>query len=123
MIKIGTIIYLQIGSTTYTIPVNPTEFKNTYPTDNSDYKVLGLGQVMVPLKPDLQVVSWDSYFPAVTDLVESPNRLKGQEITSPYVALSSHDRAFTIPISLVSLPTLKRLIRAASQGICIIPLN
>lgn len=81
MIKLSTIIYLQIGSATYTIPINPTEFKNTYPTDNSDYKVLGLGQVMVPLKPDLQVISWDSYFPAVSDLTESPGRLSPK----PYV--------------------------------------
>lgn len=74
MVPISTIIYLQIGSTNYTIPVNPTEIDHTHPTDNNTYQVLGLGEVVVPRKPSLQVVSWESHFPAVRDVAEQAGR-------------------------------------------------
>lgn len=74
MVPMSAIIYLQIGSTTYTIPVNPTEIGHTHPTDNNTYQVLGLGEIMVPRKPSLQVVTWESYFPAVKDVVEQAGR-------------------------------------------------
>lgn len=75
MVPNTTIIYLQIGTATYTIPVNPKEISHPHPTDNNTYQVLGLGEVVVPRKPSLQTVSWESFFPGETDITETPGRL------------------------------------------------
>lgn len=75
MVPNTTIIYLRVGNVNYTIPVNPKEISHTHPTDNNTYQVLGLGEVVVPRKPSLQVVSWDSIFPGQTDIAESSGRL------------------------------------------------
>ena len=48
------------------IPVNPEEISIKYPSDNKDYDVIGIGQVVVPRKPALKEISWESFFPAFT---------------------------------------------------------
>lgn len=48
------------------IPVNPEEISIKYPSDNKDYDVIGIGQVVVPRKPALKEISWESFFPAST---------------------------------------------------------
>lgn len=76
MIPFETMIYLQIGLIRYIMPVNPQEIGIEHPTNNKTYEVLSLGEVMVPEKPGLRKVSFNSYFPTVTDLQEQVFKLK-----------------------------------------------
>ena len=62
-IKNGCSIYIQFGSKKVKIPVNPEEIEIEYPTDNKTYNVLGKGEIVVPRKPSLKIVSWESFFP------------------------------------------------------------
>lgn len=55
--------YADIGGNTIEFPVNPQEYTVSYPTDHSTYNVLDAGEIMVPRKPSLMEVSWESYFP------------------------------------------------------------
>lgn len=59
-------IYLKFGSRKMTIPVNPEEITVSYPTDNKEYDIIGIGKVVVPRKPALKEVSWESFFPSGT---------------------------------------------------------
>lgn len=56
-------IYLDFGNR-MKIPVNPEEIEIKYPSNNKEYEVLGVGQIVVPRKPGLKEVSWQSFFPA-----------------------------------------------------------
>lgn len=56
-------IYMKFGRRKIKIPVNPEELKIQYPSDNKTYHVIGKGEVVVPRKPSLRVVSWESFFP------------------------------------------------------------
>ena len=56
-------IYLKFGGK-LKLPVNPEEIKIKYPSNNKEYNVLGIGQIVVQKKPGLKEVSWDSFFPA-----------------------------------------------------------
>ena len=60
-------IYIKFGGKKVKIPVNPEEIEIEYPTDNKTYNVLGKGEIVVPRKPSLKVVSWDSFFPSGND--------------------------------------------------------
>lgn len=62
-VKNGMSIYLQFGSK-LKIPVNPEQIEIKRPGNNKEYDVLGLGQIVVPRKPKLMTVSWESFFPA-----------------------------------------------------------
>ncbi|RGY97271.1 hypothetical protein [Clostridium sp. AM58-1XD] len=70
-------IYLKFGKK-LKIPVNPQEINIKYPGQSNDYDVLGLGQIVVPGKPGLKEVSWESFFPGsdsdpyVNSGIESP---------------------------------------------------
>ena len=57
-------IYLKFGSKKMVIPVNPEEITIKNPTDNKEYDVIGVGQVVVQRKPSLKEVSWEGFFPA-----------------------------------------------------------
>lgn len=57
-------IYVVFGGSRAKIPVNPEEIEIRHPTDNKTYDVLGVGQIVVPRKPSLKVVSWEGFFPA-----------------------------------------------------------
>ena len=59
-------IYIEIGGGRIQIPVNPEEIEINYPSDNQDYDVIGVGQVVVQRKPSLKEVSWEGFFPVVT---------------------------------------------------------
>lgn len=43
--------------------MNPEEVEIQYPTDHKTYEVLGIGQIIVPRRPSLKVVSWEGFFP------------------------------------------------------------
>ena len=59
-------IYLKFGGTKMILPVNPEEITIKHPTDNKEYDVIGLGQIVVQRKPSLKEVSWEGFFPAST---------------------------------------------------------
>lgn len=63
-IENGCSIYLKFDSRKVKIPVNPEELEIQYPTDHKTYTVLGQGEIVVPRKPSLRTVSWESFFPA-----------------------------------------------------------
>ncbi len=75
MIPCETMIYLQIGMMRYVIPINPQEIEIDHPTDNDTYKVLSLGEIMIPGKPGLRKISFSS-FPKTEDLEEQRFKLK-----------------------------------------------
>lgn len=56
-------IYLVFGRK-LKIPVNPEEIEINIPSNNKEHEVLGVGTVVIPRKPGLKVVSWESFFPA-----------------------------------------------------------
>ena len=58
----GCSIYIKFGKKAK-IPVNPEELTIQRATDNKTYDVLGKGQIVVPKKPSLKVVSWEGFFP------------------------------------------------------------
>lgn len=62
-LKNTTSIYLKFGSTKIRIPVNPEEIKIKYPSNNKEYDVIGIGQVVVQKRPGLKEVSWEGFFP------------------------------------------------------------
>lgn len=55
-------IYLNFGGK-LKIPVNPEKIDIKYPTDHKQYEVLGIGKIVVPKKPSLKEISWESFFP------------------------------------------------------------
>lgn len=61
------VIYLQISGSRMILPVNPEELTVKYPSDNKDYDVIGVGQVVVQRRPALKEVSWEGFFPADRD--------------------------------------------------------
>ena len=66
-IKNGCSIYIKFGSRKVKLPVNPEEIEIKYPTDHKTYSVIGIGEIVVPRKPSLKVVSWESFFPGSLD--------------------------------------------------------
>ncbi len=61
-------LYLSWEGTIVRLPVNPESYKITKDNDNGTYNVLGVGPIMVPRTPKLQVVSWSGLFPGRADL-------------------------------------------------------
>ena len=59
-------IYIEFGGGRMLLPVNPEEIEIRYPTDNKDYDVIGIGQVVVQRKPSLKEVSWEGFLPVST---------------------------------------------------------
>lgn len=60
-------IYVKFGSKKIKIPVNPEELEIQYPTDHKTYDVLGKGEIVVPRRPSLKRISWESFFPSSTE--------------------------------------------------------
>ncbi len=56
-------IFVAFGNKKIKIPVNPEEIEIQYPTDHNTYDVVGKGEIIVPRKPSLKIVSWESFFP------------------------------------------------------------
>lgn len=74
-------IYLKFGRK-FKIPVNPEKIEISYPTNNKTYDVLGIGEIVVPKKPKLKVVSWESFFPKFKD---DPYTNSGAENPKAYI--------------------------------------
>ena len=56
-------LYLSQNGQTLQIPVNPEKYPVEKGNDNSEYNVLGIGPIMIPRIPKLQVISWDGLLP------------------------------------------------------------
>lgn len=56
-------IMISRGNQKIRLPINPEKLPESKESDNSNYNVLGLGPIMVPRKPKLQVVTISSFFP------------------------------------------------------------
>lgn len=61
-------LYLSREGTIVRLPVNPESYKITKDNDNGTYNVLGVGPIMVPRTPKLQVASWSGLLPGRADL-------------------------------------------------------
>ena len=66
-LKNGCSVYVVFSGKKVKLPVNPEEIKTEYPAEHKTYDVIGVGQVAVPQKPSLKVVSWDGFFPGSRD--------------------------------------------------------
>ena len=62
-VKSSCAIYVVFGGRKVKIPVNPEEIEIKCPTDHKTYDVIGLGEIVVPRRPSLREVSWESFFP------------------------------------------------------------
>ena len=56
-------IYLVFAGKKVKLPVNPEEIETKHPTNHKTYDVIGVGEIVVPRKPSLKEVSWESFFP------------------------------------------------------------
>ena len=56
-------LYLSQNGQTLQIPVNPEKYPVEKGNDNSEYNVLGIGPIMIPRIPKLQVISCDGLLP------------------------------------------------------------
>ena len=61
-VPVDTNIYLKLGKK-LRIPVNPETIEISHPTINKTHDVLGVGEIVVPMKPGLSEISWESFFP------------------------------------------------------------
>ena len=62
-LKSGCSIYLIFAGKKIKLPVNPEEIDVKCPTDHKTYDIIGVGEIVVPGKPSLKEVSWESFFP------------------------------------------------------------
>ena len=63
MLNPDTMIYIKIGGTRYTLPVNPEELQVTHPNTDKTAEIAGLGDVQIPQKPALREISFSSFLP------------------------------------------------------------
>ena len=56
-------VYVVFAGKKVKMPVNPEEVNIKYPTDHKTYNVIGVGEIVVPRKPSLKELSWESFFP------------------------------------------------------------
>ena len=56
-------VYVIFAGKKVKMPVNPEEVNIKYPTDHKTYNVIGVGEIVVPRKPSLKELSWESFFP------------------------------------------------------------
>lgn len=61
-------LYLAWEGTTLRLPVNPESYKISRDNDNAEYNVLGVGPIMIPRTPKLQVVAWSGLLPGRENL-------------------------------------------------------
>lgn len=62
-----TMIYVKIGGKKYTLPVNPEEIEVSHSNADQTANVAGLGEILIPQKPGLREVSFNSFFPGYDD--------------------------------------------------------
>ena len=75
-VKSSCAIYVVFGGRKVKIPVNPEEIEIKCPTDHKTYDVIGLGEIVVPRRPSLREVSWESFFPG--DVCKHRSRKTGR---------------------------------------------
>ena len=63
MLNPETMIYIRIGGTRYTLPVNPEELQVAHPSTDKTAEIAGLGEVLIPQKPALREVTFSSFLP------------------------------------------------------------
>ena len=56
-------LFFTRDGTVIRLPVNPEKLPVTRGTENGDYNVLGIGQIVVPRTPNLREVTISSFFP------------------------------------------------------------
>lgn len=56
-------LFFTRDSTVIRLPQNPEKLPVARPSGNTDYNVLGLGQIMIPRTPNLKEITISSYFP------------------------------------------------------------
>ena len=56
-------LFFTRDGTVIRLPVNPEKLPVARDTENGDYNVLGIGQIMVPRTPSLKEVTISSFFP------------------------------------------------------------
>lgn len=56
-------LFFSGGGQTVRLPINPETFPIDRTTDNGDYNILGIGQIVIPRTPNLEIISISSYFP------------------------------------------------------------
>ena len=56
-------LFFTRDGTVIRLPVNPEKLPVTRDTENGDYNVLGIGQIVVPRTPNLREVTISSFFP------------------------------------------------------------
>lgn len=56
-------IYIKTDKQTIQLPVNPQELSVTYGGDNTNYNVIGKGEIVIPRRPKLATVEISSFFP------------------------------------------------------------
>ena len=62
-----TMIYVKIGGKKYTLPVNPEEIEVSHPHVDKTAEIAGLGEILIPQKPGLREVTFNSFFPGNDD--------------------------------------------------------
>ena len=62
-----TMIYVKIGGKKYTLPVNPEEIEVSHPHVDKTAEVAGLGEILIPQKPGLREITFNSFFPGDDD--------------------------------------------------------
>ena len=62
-----TMIYVKIGGKKYTLPVNPEEIEVSHPHVDKTAEIAGLGEILIPQKPGLREVTFQSFFPGNDD--------------------------------------------------------
>lgn len=60
-------LYLSREDVAFPMPVNPESYKISRDNDNAEYNVLGVGPIMIPRTPKLQVVTWSGLLPGQAD--------------------------------------------------------
>lgn len=56
-------LYFSKGGEVLRIPVNPEKYPLENNSDNGEYNVLGIGQIMIPRIPKLKIIRWDGLLP------------------------------------------------------------
>ena len=56
-------LFFTRDDTVIRLPQNPEKLPVARPGGNTDYNVLGLGQIVIPRTPDLKEITISSYFP------------------------------------------------------------
>ena len=60
-------IYVKIGGKKYTLPVNPEEIEVSHPHVDKTAEIAGLGEILIPQKPGLREITFNSFFPGYDD--------------------------------------------------------